>query len=131
VGNWLWTIGIFSWFILLVVVYSVFLSEDARGRRRYGADRWAQMKEEERRKWEREDAEEEKRQEEAKRIRREQDAAIKLCPVCSKPMTKDTYDGFTIDPCPEGHGTWLDHKELEEITGEWDWDWDEEGEYEE
>ena len=118
-GNWLWTIGIFSWFILLIVVYSVFLSEDARGRRRYGADQWARMKEEERRRWKIEDAEEERLQEEEERTRREQDRAPKNCLICNASMIKEKVDVITIDRCPEGHGIWLDRGELEEISGDW------------
>lgn len=126
--TFLWIAGVFFSLLLWAVVHSVFFSEDARGRRRYGADQWARMKEEERRKWEREDAEEQRRQEEAERTRREQDRASKNCPICNAPMTKEKVDEVTIDRCPKGHGVWLDHGEFEELIGDWIEE-DEEDEY--
>ena len=109
-------IGVVFLSILLVVIYSVFFSEDARGRRRYGADNWARMKTEELRKWEQEEAEELRREEEAEQIRLKQDRTTKPCPICDQPMVKEDVDGVTIDHCPGGHGVWLDQGELEELT---------------
>lgn len=115
---WLLAIGVVFLSILLVVIYSVFFSEDARGRRRYGADNWARMKAEELRKWEQEDAEELRREEEEERIRLIQDRTTKPCPICDQPMVKELVEEVvTIDFCPGGHGVWLDHGELEELTG--------------
>lgn len=109
-------VGVVSFSVLIAVIYTVFLSEDARGRRRYGAERWAQMKEAERIKREKEEEEERRRQEEAERIRRLQDEAVKLCPICGTAMVKEIVLNISTDRCPQKHGVWLDHDELEVIA---------------
>ena len=43
---------------------------------------------------------------------------ILACVVCKAPLVKKdlkTGSKITIDVCPRGHGTWLDHGELERI----------------
>ncbi len=51
-------------------------------------------------------------------IPEEELAVKKSCPKCQKPMrgVKFSYhSGIILDRCMEGHGIWLDHKELDKL----------------
>lgn len=39
-------------------------------------------------------------------------AGQRLCPICSKTMVVEEYNGIDIDTCPDRHGIWLDSREL-------------------
>ena len=44
--------------------------------------------------------------------------SVENCPVCQKAMRASNYDyqsGIIIDTCVDGHGVWLDDKELEKV----------------
>ena len=47
---------------------------------------------------------------------RERDAGVMHCPRCDARLTETTYEGLTVQHCPQCGGWWLDAGELEQLT---------------
>ena len=45
----------------------------------------------------------------------EDDDPIKICPICTKEMTKDSLNGIIVDRCSP-HGIWFDKGELKSVV---------------
>ena len=39
------------------------------------------------------------------------------CPRCGDRLTHVKHHGITVEECPSGHGTWMDHRDLETLAG--------------
>lgn len=52
-------------------------------------------------------------QEEAERIARERQSHHMRCPRCGATLHTESLHEIQVDRCPECHGVWLDHGELE------------------
>lgn len=49
--------------------------------------------------------------------------SVELCPKCSarmNPMNFNYSSGVIVDVCPQQHGIWLDHSELEKVQVHWE-----------
>jgi len=51
-------------------------------------------------------------------VPQDEQRSVENCPICLKAMRANNYDyqsGVIVDTCVNGHGVWLDEKELEKV----------------
>lgn len=46
---------------------------------------------------------------------RERRTHFMKCPKCGADLSTESFHGIQIDRCPECHGVWLDHGELDQL----------------